>query len=94
MPTAIAAVGLISNFIVRQQQVRGFPFLAAQDFVAGRVYNRRRDIHERYGGQPQGGISTPAKHPVIFAFTGASGARHGYVDEWTADGALRYFGEG
>jgi len=68
--------------------------LAAQDFVAGRVYNRRRDIHERYGGQPQGGISTPAKHPVIFAFTGASGARHGYVDEWTADGALRYFGEG
>jgi 5-methylcytosine-specific restriction protein A len=68
--------------------------MAAPDFVPGRTYNRRRDIHERYGGQRQGGISTPAKHPVIFAFTGASGTRHGYADEWTADGTLRYFGEG
>ena len=68
--------------------------MAEPDFVRGRTNNRRRDIHERYGGQRQGGISTPAKHPIIFAFTGAAGARHGYVDEWTADGALRFFGEG
>lgn len=63
------------------------------DFEIGHVY-RRRDIHEKFAGQRQGGISTPAQHPLIFAFTGASGRQHGYADEWTDDGALRYFGEG
>lgn len=68
--------------------------MAVPNFVPGRVYNPRREIHEYYGGQRQGGISTPAKHPLIFAFTGTSGARHGYAYEWTASGTLRYFGEG
>ena len=63
-------------------------------FVAGRTYNRRRDIHARFGGQRQGGISTPAKHRVVFIFTGSSGVRHGYSDEWSADGTYRYYGEG
>jgi 5-methylcytosine-specific restriction protein A len=58
------------------------------DFEISRVY-RRRDIHEKFGGQMQGGISTPARDPLIFAFTGASGRQHGYADEWTQDGALR-----
>ena len=40
-------------------------------FVVGRTYNRRRDIHTKFEGQRQGGISTPAKHPVIFLFTGS-----------------------
>jgi 5-methylcytosine-specific restriction protein A len=64
------------------------------NFEVGRVYNRRSDIHARFGGQMQGGISTPARHPLIFAFTGSSGRRHGYADEWTPDGIFRYFGEG
>jgi 5-methylcytosine-specific restriction protein A len=64
------------------------------DFDIGRTYNRRRDIHARFGGQMQGGISTPAGHPLIFAFTGSTGRRHGYADEWAADGTLSYFGEG
>jgi 5-methylcytosine-specific restriction enzyme A len=64
------------------------------DFAIGQVYNRRRDVHAKFGGQMQGGISTPAKSPVVIAFTGASGAKHGYDDEWTTDGAFRYFGEG
>jgi hypothetical protein len=42
----------------------------------------------------QGGISTPVAHPLIFAFTGATGRRHGHADEWAADGTLRYFGQG
>ena len=33
-------------------------------------YNRKKDIHERFGGQQQGGISTPANHPFVFIFTG------------------------
>ncbi len=39
-------------------------------FEVGRVYNRRLEIHEPYGGQRQGGISTPRDWPFIFLFTG------------------------
>jgi 5-methylcytosine-specific restriction protein A len=62
-------------------------------FEVGYKY-RRADIHDKFGGQRQGGISTPAQHPFIFVFTGASGRQHGYVDEWTPEGFFRYFGEG
>jgi 5-methylcytosine-specific restriction enzyme A len=63
-------------------------------FEVGRTYNRRRDIHGRYGGQMRGGICTPKDHPLVIAFTGASGEQHGYADAWTAEGVYRYFGEG
>ncbi|MEX0372110.1 HNH endonuclease [Spiribacter roseus] len=62
------------------------------DFIEGQVY-KRRDIHDRYGGQRQGGISTPSGHPMIFLFTGQSGTRHGYGDGWS-DGVFEYFGQG
>lgn len=65
----------------------------ATDFQVGQIYNRRTAIHERFGGQRQSGIVTPAKYPAIFLFTGR-GSRHGYDDEWSADGTFRYFGEG
>ncbi len=63
------------------------------DFVVGQIYNRRQDIHDRFGGQRQSGIVTPSECPVVFVFTGR-GAPHGYADEWSADGTFRYFGEG
>jgi 5-methylcytosine-specific restriction protein A len=65
----------------------------AADFEIGRTYSRQRDIHARHGGQRQSGIVTPSKFPIIFLFTGR-GTRHGYADEWSADGTFRYFGEG
>jgi 5-methylcytosine-specific restriction protein A len=65
-----------------------------ETFELGRSYNRRSDIHDKFGGQQQGGIITPSRHPLIFAITGASGLRHGYEDEWTETGTFRYFGEG
>jgi hypothetical protein len=34
-------------------------------FEIGRTYNRRADIHARFGGQQQGGIITPAHHPLV-----------------------------
>jgi hypothetical protein len=40
-----------------------------QGFEVGRTYNRRRDIHGKYGGQMQGGICTPKNHPLVMAFT-------------------------
>ena len=63
-------------------------------YEIGKTYNRRRDIHQRFGGQQQGGICTPKDYPVVIAFTGTSGREHGYQDSWTADGVYKYFGEG
>jgi 5-methylcytosine-specific restriction protein A len=62
-------------------------------FEPKRIY-RRRKLHELYGGQRQGGISTPADHPLIFLFTGDTGEQYGYHDGWDRDGTFRYTGEG
>lgn len=66
----------------------------AWPFIVGRQYNRRVDLHDRYGGQQRGGISTPRGVPAIFVFTGASGLKHGYADSWQPDGTFHYCGEG
>ncbi len=62
-------------------------------FVPGQLY-RRRTLHERFGGQRQGGISTPAKAPFVMLITDDSGKQHGYSDQWTDDGLFAYTGEG
>ena len=76
--------------------------LAAQDvpveieipaFEYGKAYNRRA-LHQELGGQEQGGIITPTEYPVVIAVSGASGKKHGYLDEWTNDGVFLLFGEG
>ncbi|WP_159014450.1 HNH endonuclease signature motif containing protein [Acidisoma sp. S159] len=63
-------------------------------FVIHQSYVRRLDIHQPFGGQQQGGISTPAKLPGIFLFTGHGAGIVGYRDEFQADGSLRYTGQG
>ena len=63
-------------------------------FEIDRVYNRRDDIHARFGGQQQGGIITPAQHPLVLIITGEEGLQHGYADRYRADGVFEYFGEG
>jgi 5-methylcytosine-specific restriction protein A len=62
------------------------------DFVKGQVY-RRRAIHEKLGGQQQGGISTPKEHPLILIFSGDNGETFGYSDGWRG-GYFTYTGEG
>jgi 5-methylcytosine-specific restriction protein A len=62
-------------------------------FDPGRVY-RRQSLHDEYGGQRYGGISTPARHPIILLISGEAGAEFGYDDEFLDDGTLLYFGEG
>jgi len=54
----------------------------------------RKEIHYQFGGQEQGGISTPAKHPIILLFTGEQGEEYGYKDGWTDDDLFLYTGEG
>jgi len=63
-------------------------------FILGQLYNRRQSIHDVYGGQQQGGISTPVGAPFVFLFTGDSGEEHGYRDGWSEDGSFAYCGEG
>ena len=62
------------------------------ELIPGQIY-RRTTLHEHFGGQRQGGISTPSQHPMILLFTGASGVQHGYEDGWS-NGVFCYFGEG
>jgi hypothetical protein len=61
-------------------------------FNVGEVY-KRTEIHDKYGGQRQGGISTPAKYPYLFLFTGGTGERYGYKDKWQGN-SFFYTGEG
>lgn len=63
-------------------------------FKIGKLYDRSRDIHAHFGGQAQGGISTPRNAPYIFLFTGKSGEQYGYRDGWNEDGVFLYTGEG
>lgn len=61
--------------------------------VPGETYRRRR-LHEIYGGQVQGGISTPARYPIVLLFTGKSGRQYGYEDTWLDADHFDYVGEG
>ena len=63
-------------------------------FLKNQVYNRRRDIHAKFGGQTQGGISTPRGQPYIFLFTAHAGEQYGYNDGWINNSDFLYFGEG
>lgn len=63
-------------------------------FIEGQEYSRRVDIHSVFGGQRQGGISTPKNYPYVFIFTGKSGEQHGYTDGWQDEGVFLYTGEG
>lgn len=66
----------------------------AELFKVGEVYNRMSEIHNKYNGQQQGGISTPSKFPYIFIFTGATGGHYGYRDGYDSEGVFNYTGEG
>ncbi|VXC80510.1 HNH endonuclease [Sphingomonas sp. 8AM] len=63
-------------------------------FVIHQSYDRRMDIHARFGGQQQSGISTPVRSPGIFIFTGQGAGAIGYKDQHLPDGTLRYTGQG
>lgn len=63
-------------------------------FIRGRDYQRRTELHDRFGGQRQGGIATPKDHPFVLIFTAQAGAQHGYRDHWVDDDTFEYWGEG
>jgi hypothetical protein len=56
----------------------------------------RRELHERFGGSRQGGITRATKTDEMFVFTNVGGSEHGYgVHEGLrSDGVFRYSGQG
>jgi 5-methylcytosine-specific restriction enzyme A len=63
-------------------------------FIPNHLYNRRSDIHARYGGNWQSGICPSANFPYIFIFSGKTGHQHGYKDGWDNPDVFSYTGEG
>jgi hypothetical protein len=67
----------------------------AIDLIPGQT-TKRVELHDRYGGRRQGGISPSKQSQNVFLFTDqARGAIHGYIyDGQSKDGFYHYTGEG
>lgn len=63
-------------------------------FVEGQHYHRPTDLHDRYGGNRQSGISPCGKYPYLFLFIAPSGNDYGYKDDWISDNEFVLSGEG
>lgn len=63
------------------------------NLIRGKVYDKKK-LHEKFNGQQQGGMCTPANYPVIFLFDTERGQESGYVDYWTEEGIFEWTGEG
>jgi 5-methylcytosine-specific restriction protein A len=63
-------------------------------FTIGKLYTRRTDIHDKYGGNRQSGNAACAAHPYVFLFSSPSGKDHGYDDRWLSSDEYLYTGEG
>ncbi|MBU6996887.1 MAG: HNH endonuclease [Theionarchaea archaeon] len=63
-------------------------------FIVGTLY-RRQSLHETFGGQKQGGISTPSNRSLVFLFSSPRAREFGYEDGWSEEeGVYLYTGEG
>ena len=64
------------------------------ELIKGKEY-KRKELHDFYGGQRQGGIATPREHPYIFIISSKRGEDHGYIDGWIDENKFfLYTGEG
>lgn len=62
-------------------------------FEIGQECHRRTEIHHRFGGEQQSGISCPKNSPYIFIFMSKNGEEYGYRDEFHGD-TFWYTGRG
>jgi hypothetical protein len=54
----------------------------------------RREVHLRFGGRQQSGISPTRANAVLFFTSPSTGHRQGSYDGWDEDGYFHYVGEG
>ena len=67
---------------------------AAWDIAVGEELSRR-EVHDRFGGSRQSGMTLVAGTDILLLFSSPSGRRYGYgFDGLKADGAYHYTGEG
>jgi len=64
------------------------------NLFAKHIEYKRSDLHNRYGGNRQSGISSSKNHPIIMLFSSAAGEEYGYQDSWYSDKEFHYAGEG
>jgi 5-methylcytosine-specific restriction protein A len=62
-------------------------------FVPGKSY-KRSELHDQFGGQRQGGISTPQNAGFVMLFSSPKGEESGYADGWDDGDVYLYSGEG
>jgi len=74
IPNEIIKVGKNQNLIANKSN--------ENLFIKGEVYNRRIDIHKKYGGNPNSGISDCANYPYVFLFWSPEGKDFDYIDGW------------
>jgi len=60
----------------------------------GQQIHRRHDLHDRYGGNPQSGISPCGKFPYVFLFISPNGGEYGYKDNRISENEFVISGEG
>ncbi|MFT8723578.1 MAG: HNH endonuclease signature motif containing protein [Acetobacter malorum] len=82
------------TYVLPRPKPEKIPMPDVWPFVPGKTYQRRNYIHRVYGGQQQGGISTPSKASGIFIFTGHGEGQVGYRDTFQPDGSFHYTGQG
>ena len=63
-------------------------------FQPGKTYHRGRDLHDRFGGNRQSGISACASHPYVFLLSSPRGEEFGYRDGWVGPTEYSYTSEG
>jgi 5-methylcytosine-specific restriction enzyme A len=63
-------------------------------FDIDKVYHRRTELHDVYGGNRQSGIASCGEHPYIFLFSAPAGREFGYKDGWLSNEEYVYTGEG
>ena len=63
-------------------------------FSIGKSYHRQSELHDKFGGNRQSGISACSKHAIIFLFTAPTGKESGYKDGFSSNDTYIYSGEG
>ncbi|WJV48873.1 restriction endonuclease [Streptomyces flavofungini] len=67
--------------------------MATDELVVGEVVTRR-ELHKRFGGTPQGGISPSAKSQMVMVFVADNPGPHDPLTGWGEDGIFHFTGAG
>jgi 5-methylcytosine-specific restriction protein A len=67
---------------------------SSHNFVQGRLYNRKSNIHDIFGGNLQSRIVTRDSSSFILLFSSNTEDKYGHKDGWSDSGVFLFAGEG